>query len=340
MTIYSAPNPENIDLESLEEVIRSTADRDFLKRLQAIRFRLLGYTVRESAMLAMVTERTIARYTRLFNEGGVDALATKPRTGAPRLISEDELAQVLWSLENPQAADESHWTLRKLLGKVNSTLEKPVGYSTLTRMVRRADYRRLVPRPESPERDPEKRSEFLDKLHQILVDESVQVWFMDEAGFLADPRPKAQYAKRGTKPVCPITGRHIRQSVIGAVEPDTGDFMALIFSHVDSAVFQAFLNEFDKHTKGVPTVMVLDNASWHKVVALDWHNIKPMYLPPYSPDFNPIERLWKYMKDNWFTGWYTKSHELLLERLTEAVLSMFEDPSRVRSVCAITDKTC
>jgi transposase len=39
-------------------------------------------------------------------------------------------------------------------------------------------------------------------------------------------------------------------------------------------------------------ILVLDNASWHKAKSLNWHHIEPVYLPPYSPDFNPIERFW------------------------------------------------
>ena len=43
--------------------------------------------------------------------------------------------------------------------------------------------------------------------------------------------------------------------------------------------------------KGKRLLLVLDNASWHKTKRLDWHHIEPVCLPPYSPDFNPIERL-------------------------------------------------
>ncbi|MCC6881209.1 MAG: transposase, partial [Verrucomicrobiales bacterium] len=45
-----------------------------------------------------------------------------------------------------------------------------------------------------------------------------------------------------------------------------------------------------------PIWLVVDNASWHHSKALDWHHIKPLHLPPYSPDFNPIERLWQHLR--------------------------------------------
>ena len=62
-------------------------------------------------------------------------------------------------------------------------------------------------------------------------------------------------------------------------------------------------------------VLVLDNASWHKSASINWHHIKPKYLPPYSPDFNPIEIVWLCLKRDFFTSWFAKTAD---ERATPA----------------------
>lgn len=56
---------------------------------------------------------------------------------------------------------------------------------------------------------------------------------------------------------------------------------------------QAFLDEAncDLHLDRPRTLLICDNASWHKHASLDWGRFKPVYLPPCSPDLNPIERL-------------------------------------------------
>ena len=333
------PNPENDSLANIELTIRATADRDMANRLAVVRLAIKGHSEEQIADIAMVSTRSVRRYIQLFNGGGIDSLASASRSGRPPLVSEIEEEIILYNLDHPEFVGESHWTLLKLHERIKPVLAHQIGYSTLTRLVRDAGYRRLVPRPESPERDDEKREVFVGDLRQTLKNQNVQVWFMDEAGFLADPRPKAQWAKRGTKPVCPVTGKHIRHSLIGAIQPDTGEFTTLIFSRTNAAVFQVFLDEFDRQTDSQPVVMVLDNASWHHAKCLNWHNIKPLYLPPYSPDLNPIERLWKYIKEHWFAGWYGSSHEELLDRLVEAVTSLFDNPSRVKSVCRVSDRT-
>ena len=51
---------------------------------------------------------------------------------------------------------------------------------------------------------------------------------------------------------------------------------------------------------GKRQILIMDNTSWHKSKSLDWHHFEPVYLPAYSPDFNPIERLWLRLKADWF----------------------------------------
>ncbi|WP_408004365.1 transposase [Prosthecobacter dejongeii] len=48
-------------------------------------------------------------------------------------------------------------------------------------------------------------------------------------------------------------------------------------------------------------MLVLDNATWHKVKSLRWHHFEVLFLPPYSPDLNPIKRLWLRLKADFFT---------------------------------------
>ncbi len=82
-------------------------------------------------------------------------------------------------------------------------------------------------------------------------------------------------------------------------------------------MFQAFLDEADNGLTFTRNrnVLILDNASWHKKKSLQWHHFEPLYLSPYSPDFNPIERLWLLMKDRWFNNVVCKNMDLLIQRL-------------------------
>ena len=58
-------------------------------------------------------------------------------------------------------------------------------------------------------------------------------------------------------------------------------------------------------------------------------------LPPYSPDLNPIERIWLTMKAHWFNNYVCKSEEKLLERLDQAILEVIDNPEKTQQTTAI-----
>jgi len=112
-----------------------------------------------------------------------------------------------------------------------------------------------------------------------------------------------------------------------------------VVPYVDSEWFKQFISELVRMTKpqheaGRTVVLVLDNASWHKVKTLPTEHIELKFLPPYSPDLNPIEHLWLVLKQRWFNNHHCNTHEELSQRVDQAIGSFLEDPATVRSVCA------
>ena len=76
------------------------------------------------------------------------------------------------------------------------------------------------------------------------------------------------------------------------------------------------------------------NASWHKRKTTQWHNWQPMYLPPYSPDPNPLERIWLTIKAR-FNNHDCKNDKKLLERLDQAILDVIDNPQKTQQTTAI-----
>jgi transposase len=79
----------------------------------------------------------------------------------------------------------------------------------------------------------------------------------------------------------------------------------------------------------------MGNASWHKRKTTNWHYWQPMYLPPYSPDLNPIERIGLTMKACWSNNDVCKNEEKLLERLGQAILDVIDNPEKTQQTTAI-----
>ncbi|MBD3177981.1 MAG: hypothetical protein GF320_22635, partial [Armatimonadia bacterium] len=71
---------------------------------------------------------------------------------------------------------------------------------------------------------------------------------------------------------------------------------------------------------------------------LDWGQFEPVFLPPYSPDLNPIERLWLIIKAEWFSDFVAKTKDHLIERLDQAILWAMERGQANSKTCRIKDK--
>jgi DDE superfamily endonuclease len=194
--------------------------------------------------------------------------------------------------------------------------------------------------PEPPDRAAWlcQREDCARRLEALFENPQAVVFFGDEAGFEGDPRPRHKWVKRGSRPTQGYYGGHVRRNVVGAVEPASGRLVSLIVAHCNTEVFQAFLDTMAEEIppqEGKQVHLVLDNAGWHKSAALNWHHIQPFYLSPYSPDFNPIERLWQHLKGNAMAGYLTNDGEALTNRLLQSLQGVLSDTKLFRSVCAL-----
>jgi transposase len=72
-------------------------------------------------------------------------------------------------------------------------------------------------------------------------------------------------------------------------------------------------------------------GTFHK--RLTWHHLVPVFLPPYSPDLNPIERLWQHLKSHYMADYITMRGEELNDKLFESLRALLDRPETIRSVC-------
>jgi transposase len=146
----------------------------------------------------------------------------------------------------------------------------------------------------------------LDKLQVAARDGQCRLFYPDEAGICAAPPVQRSWSPRGL-PRAIEPNSHCRRSIIGAL--DFGRNSLIHASHtrtVKALHVVEFIGALLQQGDGKPTVIVLDNASIHHNIdqaTLDrWfleHKTLLFYLPPYGPEFNLIEIVWKHFKDHW-----------------------------------------
>ncbi len=331
------PNAENCSISELDIACGAAPSRRAHDRLRAIKTLILGIDHDTTAELFDVSRRALFNWVRRFNEAGIDGLVDRARSGRPRKIAREQSSAVRESFEHPETAGHRHWTARKFHGYLNETVGLEVGYSTVVRWLHEQDFRLKVPQPWSDRQDEEQREAFVGRLRAWLNDADVDLWFQDEMGVEGDPRPRRRWAKKGEKTRQVKNGDHIRLNVSGMICPRTGEVFAMGFTHSDRDCFQLMLDEAGGtvRTTRRRNLLIMDNASWHKCKSLRWGVFEPIYLPPYSPDLNPIERLWLLIKAEWFTGFIARTREALCDHLDKALIWAMDRNKRNRKTCSI-----
>jgi transposase len=333
------PNPENVTLEQLRVAMDAAPNKRSYVRLAAMRALLMGYERKSVCELYDRTDRMMRLWIELFNRGGIDALISRPTGGRPRKVKLERVRDLLVPvLENPAQAGQVHWTGIKIHGYLREKLSVELGYTTAVRWLHELNFHLRVPQPWPERQNQQEREKFQEELRALCADSKVELWFSDECGVEGDPRPRRRWVQPGKRRTVPYLGDHIRQNVIGAVAPQSGLFFSLIVDGVDTDVFQFFLDEMAKavpRKEGVRQILIVDNASWHRAARVNWHHFEPKFLPGYSPDFNPIERLWLRLKADWFWDFFARTPQELTERLCVALKSFIDHPDKTSSICSI-----
>jgi transposase len=303
----------------------------------AIKALTMGIPHEQVAALFDVNEDSVSRWVRRFNERGIDGLTEGQRSGRPSKIRGEQGNAYRELILHLESADETHWTGRKFHGYLTNNCQLEAGYSTLMRWLHDEGFRLKVPRPWPDGQDEEKRKAFIELIKKWLCDQGIDLWFLDEYGVEGDPHPRGRFATKGDKILQPYSGAHIRMNVTGVVLPRTGEFYALEFSHFDTEIFQIFLDHANQDIcfERPRNLLILDNASWHKSKSLDWGRFERILLPPYSPDLNPIEKLWLVMKGEWFSDFIAKTNDELIDRLCLALNWIIDRSIQNRKTCAI-----
>lgn len=162
----------------------------------------------------------------------------------------------------------------------------------------------------------------------------VRVTWMDEARFGQQGTLTSKWAPRGSRPTAVKQTKHEWVYLYAAVEPATGFSSALLAPHVNTGTMNAFLRVLSGEVDpGDFVVLIMDQAGWHKAKALAVpDNIVILHLPPYSPELNPVENLWGYLRSHFLSNRAFDDYDHLMQASGAAYRTL--TPQILRSVCA------
>jgi transposase len=123
---------------------------------------------------------------------------------------------------------------------------------------------------------------------------------------------------------------------MGAVCPQTGQCAGLLAPHMNTEIVNLFLEQFARElSPGVHAVLIWDQAGFHTAKALQVPaNISLIVLPPYSPELNPVENLWHYLRSHHWANRNYEDYDDLLHAANDAWQKTCLQPELIQSVCA------
>ncbi|MEJ0101753.1 MAG: IS630 family transposase [Bacteroidota bacterium] len=159
----------------------------------------------------------------------------------------------------------------------------------------------------------------------------INLYFEDESRFGLLTVLRRMITAKGIKPVAPFLHRFDNLYLFGAFSPITGASCLLEMPHCNSHTFQLFLDHLSRQTPAEFKILILDNGAFHHATRLQIpDNMELIFLPPYSPELNPAEKMWRYFKDRVSMIAYN-SLELLQHKLSE--ITNLLSPDLIKSIC-------
>ena len=332
MNAKTAVNELQAYIRKLKKQTGSQQLRKAMERAKALLAYYKGIGTKAIAQVFNFSERTLKNWIKKFNSYGLESLHDEERSGRPRKLNpaqEAELKQMV--VEQNQRV----WTARHVYQLVLNTMGVSFSVKYLPQLLGRVGLSFHQTMYDLVKRDSEKRRQWIqEKLPEIYrrrLEAGWRVFYQDEVGFSREGTLAKSWGIKGSNNKIPNYGRGKRINLIGVFELGTGTFYGeLEEDSVNGLRFKEFIWSLKKGMGTDKIILICDNAKFHKSQELqEWYALQKSwlcleFLPAYSPDFNPIERLWK-----WFKGEFThnrcwKTNGLLLRDLEKIIQDLNE----------------
>jgi transposase len=261
-----------------------------------------GTPIQTIAKTYTVHRVTVSAWIKKWEQHGAQSLHDQPRSGRPPKLTPDEqeLAK-RYIKEDPRS-------LKQVVERLANKTEKRLSISSLKRLAKRARLRwKRVRKSLKSLRDPaafERCKRALEALQKQEANGKIDLYYFDEVGFALDPTVPYAWQEAGEVIELP-TRKYGRINVLGFMNRNNDVHAYMFEQSIHTGVVIGCFDAFCQ-TITHKTVVVIDNASIHRSEEFEdripyWkkQGLIIKYLPPYSPELNLIEILWRRIKYTW-----------------------------------------
>ena len=282
----------------------------------------IGGSRTDASRIGGVGLQIIRDWVLRFNARGPDGLVDGKSPGAPSKLNADHrraLAEVVEAGPVPAVDGVVRWRRKDLARWLLETFAISLDETTVGRELKALGFAKISARPRHYAQNELAVEAFkknfpaeLAKIRARLPKGvEIELWWQDEARIGQKNKLTRRWARRGTRPRAPRDQRTEWAYIFGAICPAKGKGAGLVMPWCDTDAMAAHLIEISAAVDpGAHAVLIVDQAGWHltpKLAIPD--NITVLALPPRSPELNPVENVWQFMRDNWLSNRIFKSYE-------------------------------
>ena len=307
----------------LRRAHRAAKNKKEADKIKAVYLLSRGKTPQELAEVLMLDIDTIGNYRKRYEAGGVSGLLKNNYFGSEPMLSCAEIEEFSSHLET-----QTYLTVEAIVEHVKQVYSVHYSVSGMRQLLHRLKFVYKKAKTIPGKANAELQKAYLKMLEETLKDKGEQ-----DAHYYLDgvhPQHNTQLAygwiKKGQDKVVKSNSGRQRININGALN---GDTLEVIIRTDDTINTQSTLKLFEtleqKHPNAKAIYITLDNAKYYKnglvYEYLKTSKIKLLFMPPYSPNLNLIERLWKFMRK---TILYNKYYEKFADFKVE-VMQFFEN---------------
>jgi transposase len=280
----------------LESKLKKTKDLSEWKRIFAILGFDDGQSVEELAQTLRLSRFTIEDYLKEYNSD--DKTKNDPRGGSSSKLSDPDAER----LEN-HLSTTTYLKVKDIISYVKKEFGLDYSRTGMTAWLQEHGFTFKRPEKVPGKIDPDKQARFIEEYRELKdsLRSEDELYFVDAVHPEYQSQAVSGWIKKGECKTLQTTGKQKRLHFTGALCLKTMNPVVREYETIDADAMVHFFKELEKESQASIIHVILDNARAHRNRKLDeflkTSRIRIHYLPPYSPNLNPIERLWKVFRE-------------------------------------------
>ena len=280
----------------LEADLKRTKDSAEWKRLFVILSYDEGQSVEDLARLTRLSAWTIEEYLKKYSSH--NKTKNDPRGGSSSKLSEGEAKELERHL-----SQTTYLKVKDIIAYVKGTFSQEYSRTGMTTWLKDRGFTFKRPEKIPGKLDPDKQAQFIEEYKKLKssLGPREELYFLDAVHPEYQSQAVCGWIKKGECKTLQTTGKQKRLHLIGALTLEGMKVVVREYQTIDGDSMIRFLQDLERESLAERIHIILDNASAHKCQKLkdflQGSRIELHYLPPYSPNLNPIERLWKVFRE-------------------------------------------